>query len=47
MMSVNLNDIAVLNINGSNYSYIIGLIRKNETINLLQNTELTEKSGTL
>ena len=46
MMSVNLNDI-VLNIRGSDYRYIIGLIRKNETINLLQNTELTEKSGTL
>ena len=46
MMSVNLNDI-VLNIRGSDYCYIIGLIRKNETINLLQNTELTEKSGTL
>ena len=47
MMSVNLNDIAVLNIKGSDYRYIIGLIRKNETINLLQNTELTEKSGAL
>ena len=46
MMSVNLNNI-VLNIRGSDYRYIIGLIRKNETINLLQNTELTEKSGTL
>ena len=46
MMSVNLNDI-VLNIRGSDYRYIIGLIRKNETINLLQNTELTEKNGTL
>ena len=45
-MSVNLNDI-FLNIRGSDYRYIIGLIRKNETINLLQNTELTEKSGTL
>ena len=42
MMSMNLSDIAVLNIKG-----IIGLISKNEAIKLLQNTNLAEKSGTL
>ena len=47
MMSVNLSDIAILNIKGSDYCCIIGLISKNEIINLLQNVDLTEKSGTL
>ena len=48
MMSINLNDIAILNIQGSDYrrSEING-IRKSEAINLMQNTDLTEKSGTL
>ena len=46
MISVNLRDIAILNIKGSNYCCIISLISKNETINLIQN-DLTEKSGTL
>ena len=47
MMSVNLSDIAILNIKGSDLSLIIGLISKNEAINLMQNADLTEKSGTL
>ena len=47
MMSVNLSDIDILNIKGADYRCIIGLISKNEAINLLQNTDLTEKSGTL
>ena len=47
MMSVNLSDIVILNIKGTDYRCIIGLISKNEAINLLQNTDLTEKSGTL
>ena len=47
MMSVNLSDIAILNIKGSAYRCIISLISKNEAIVLLQNTDLTEKSGTL
>ena len=47
MMSMNLNDISILNIKGSDYHCIISLISKNEAINLLQNTDLTEKSGTL
>ena len=42
MMSINLNDIAILNIKG--YCCIISLISKNEAINLIQNADLTEKS---
>ena len=40
MMSVNLSDIAILNIKDSDYCCI-------EAINLLQNAGLTEKSATL
>ena len=47
MMSMNLSDIAILNIKGSGYRYIISLISKNEAINLMDNVDLTEKSGTL
>ena len=47
MMSLNFSDIAILNIKGSDYHHIIVLISKNETINLLKNADLTEKSGTL
>ena len=47
MMSINLSNIAILNIKDSNYCCTISLISKNETINLLQNSELTEKSGAL
>ena len=47
MINVNLSDIAMLNIKGCDYHCIIHLIGKNEAINLLQNADLTEKSGTL
>ena len=47
MMSVKLCAIAILNIKGSDYCYIISLINKNEAINLMQNADLTKKSGTL
>ena len=47
MMSINLSDIAILNNKGSEYRCIISLISKNEAINLMQNADLTEKSGTL
>ena len=47
MISVNLSDIAILNVQGSDYGYIITLISKNEAINLLQNADLTEKRGRL
>ena len=43
MMSINLSDIAILNIKGSDYHCIISLMRNNEAINLLQNADLTEK----
>ena len=42
--TVNLSDIAILNIKGSDYCCIISLISKNEAINLLQNADLTEKN---
>ena len=44
IMSVNLND---TNIKGSVCCSVISLISKNEAINLLQNADLTEKSGAL
>ena len=47
MWSSNLSDIAILNIKGSDSRCIIGLISKNEAINLMQNADLTEKSVTL
>ena len=47
MMSINLSDIAILNIKGSDYRCIISLISKNEAIKLMQNADLTEKSVTL
>ena len=47
MWSTNLSDIAILNIKGSDSRCIIGLISKNEAINLMQNADLTEKSVTL
>ena len=47
MMPVNLSDITILNIKGSDYRSIISLINKNDAINLLQNNDLTEKTGTL
>ena len=46
-MSINLGDIAILNIKGSDYHCIISLISKNETIKLLRHADLTEKSGAL
>ena len=50
MMSVNLSDIPIFNIKGSDYckSYrIISLISKNEAINVMQNADLTKRSGTV
>ena len=46
-MSMNISDITNLNIKGFDYCCIISLISKNEAINLSQNADLTEKSGTL
>ena len=47
MMSINLSDIAISNIKGSDYRCIISLISKNKAIQLTQNTDLTEITGTL
>ena len=47
MMSVNLSNIAISNIKGSDYCCIISLISKNEAINLVQNAHLTKKSEAL
>ena len=44
---MNLNNISVLHIKGSDYGCIISLISKNEAINFLQNTDFTEKSEKL
>ena len=43
MMSINLKDIAILNINGSDYCCNIYGNSKNDTVNLLQNVDLTER----
>ena len=43
MMSMNLSDIAILNIKGSNDRCII-LISKNKGINLMRNADLTKKT---
>ena len=40
MMSMNLRDIAIFNIKGSDYHCIISLISKYEATNLLQNANL-------
>ena len=47
MMSMNLSDIAILNIKGADYCCIISRISKSEAINLMLNINLTKKSGTL
>ena len=44
---MNLSDIAVLNIKSADYCCIITGISKSDAINLMQHTDLTEKSGTL
>ena len=54
MMSIHLGNIAILNIQVSDYCCITSLITlislitsKNEAINLMENTNLTKKCGTL
>ena len=47
MKSVNISDIAISNIKGTDYCCIISLISNNEAINLFQNADLTEKTGKL
>ena len=45
MMSTNLDDIAVLNINGASYSCIISAISKSKEKTLLQSIDLSKKVG--
>ena len=47
MMSLNLCDIAILNIGASDYCCIISFTSKNGAIEFLQKAALTEKSGKL
>ena len=47
MMSVSLTDIAISNIKGSEHCCIISKTWNCEAKKLLQNIDLTEKSGTL
>ena len=47
IMSMNLNNIAVLNINCIDYPCIITRISRSEVINLMQNIDLREKCRTL
>ena len=44
---MNLNDITIINVKGSDYHCIISLISKNKAIKLMQNNDLTKKSRTL
>ena len=46
VMSINLIDIIVLNIQGVDYSCIIDGVTKYNAINLLQNTDFTESKET-
>ena len=47
MISMNLSDIAILNIKSADYCCIVGGISKSEAINLMQKNDLTEKSRAL
>ena len=42
-MSMNLDDIAILNINGADYRCVIAGTSKIEVINLMQNIDFSEK----
>ena len=46
MMSMNLNNFSILNIKSADYCCIISGISKSGAMNLVQNTDLAEKSGT-
>ena len=47
MMSMNLSNIYILNIENVDYCCIINGICKSEAVKLLQNIDSTEKNGTL
>ena len=46
-MSMNLTNIAILNIKSADYRCIISGISKNQAINLMQNANLIKKRETL
>ena len=46
VMSMNLNDIAILKVRGIDYCSITNGIRKNGTMGLLRNSSLNQKRGT-
>ena len=47
MISINLIDIAILNIESADYQCIINGMRKSKTVNLTEKTDLIEKTWTL
>ena len=47
MISINLNNIVILSICGVDYRCIIKGISKSGALNLFENADLSEKSGTL
>ena len=47
LISMNLSDIAILNIQGGDCRYIIRGFSKRDAINIMQNVGLSEKSETL
>ena len=47
MMSMRLSDNAILNSKSADYCCIVSGISKSEAINLMHNTDLTKKRGTL
>ena len=47
MVSMNLSDVAVLNIHNADYCCIISGISKSGAINLMQNIDLAKRIGTL
>ena len=44
MISMNLSDIAILNIKGYHYRCIINGFSRSKVMNLMQNTDLTKKA---
>ena len=47
MVTIKLDDIAILNIRGVDFNGIINEISKSDAINLLQNANLNEERGVL
>ena len=47
LLSVNLSNIAILSVKGSDCYCIISLISKNKGINLMQNADLTKETRKL